>query len=537
MEYVDELNNIYKTEWNINDKYQDMLVSRVIISNMFQFVGLTDPTGILLEANIQALRIAGLDPKEVIGKPVWEAYWFQVDVDTVAKMKDGVYRASQGENIRFDLLINAPIANLKGVYMWIDLVISPIKNSNGEIVFLIPEARNIDDQKRADLALLQEKLKVDDALRAKSDFMANMTHELRTPLNGIKGITDLLLSEDLDVNIKNSLKLIYDTSENLAQLINQILNYSAFEQNKVTVSHNNFNIKDLIDKTVLLLRNKKKNKDINIIVDVPDKWIKTDKMMIGQITMNIIGNALKYTDKGYISINANLIENKLSFRIEDTGIGMTEDQLSRIFDKFYRVDNLRNSKYVGSGLGLSILQKSVELLGGDTKIESVHGIGTTVSFSIDVEIGDPEIISDEINAFDDSLGKDFPMKILVADDNYVNRFVLVSFLRKFGYLSVDQAENGTEVLNLMKKNNYDLILMDIRMPILDGIETAKIILSEYSTRTPYMVAVTANTLESDISEYLDIGFSDHIGKPFSRFDLKKCLHKVIEMISLKKQIK
>lgn len=529
---VDEMMDIYSQSWDPTNRDQQMLQSYIMTSNMFQFVGLLDLEGTLLDVNDNALRVAGLKKSDIVGKPFWEAYWWQVDDKTVEQLKQSIKDAAKGKQVRYDVWVNAPIEGMNDLKMWIDFIMTPVKDSTGNTVFLIPEARNIDEQKKAETELINARIDAENASRAKSEFLATITHEMRTPINGIKGLSELILTQDTSDEVKRHMEMIYETSKSFSFLVDQILNYSAFEQKKVVVNEEDFELKQSIDNAVMLVKSQADQKGLAIITHVDKFWVESDKLLYNQILLNLLGNAIKFTNKGSVKIKVSKVmtANNLLIEttVEDTGIGIPKNHLDKIFDRFYRVDSLRNTSYVGTGLGLSICLNAVKMLDGDIKIDSQVGRGTRITFTIKANEGKPQSIPPQFSDAFNNIAKDFPLRILVADDNFVNRYVLTQFLQKMGYTDVGNAEDGYEVLEKMRERKYNLIFMDIRMPKLDGIKTAEILKSLHRDQCPIMVAVTANTLQVDKELYQQIGFFDHIGKPLDIGDLKEVLIKVFD---------
>lgn len=530
---VDELKELY---YNKKQPLKELenLFSNVIISNMYQFVGLCDLDGILVRANDSALKAAGLIPEDVIGKPFWEAYWWTVDEETVMKLKDAINKSKKGEIVRYDVKINAPnIEDKKTVF--IDFIIRPIFDSTGNAAFLIPEAIDIDEKKKMETKLIIEKEKAITASKAKSMFLATMTHDLRTPLHGIQCILDILLDEvkyDPSPVKKYKLNIAKKSSNLLLDIINNILNFSAFEHNEVKLNKVNFSLKEFVQDIYNILQHKTSKKNLDFKVICPDIFVKTDKFVLNQIIINLTGNAIKFTNEGCISIEIHHTEIKDTFNIKidiiDTGIGMTKEVAENIFKSFYRATDVRNSNIVGTGLGLGICEKAVHLLKGNIKVSSTPNVGTIFTVILNLEKG--EKIESNINLlnndFDESYSKKYPLTILASDDNIINRIVMEEFLIKFGYSNVDFAEDGQEMINMSLNKKYDVIFTDVRMPKYNGIDAYNIIKEKLGCFTPITVVVTANTLETDKKKYREAGIKYYLSKPFKVSDMKFILQNV-----------
>ena len=378
----------------------------------------------------------------------------------------------------------------------------------------------------------------DEALKSselKSKFISNVSHELRTPLYGVVGITSLLLENNsLNTKDKKHLKSLKYSGDYLLNLINDILQVGKMEANKVELKNVSVNLKDMLADIVNSFdyRLEETNNQIEISIDnyVPE-YIKCDKVRLSQILINLIGNSVKFTTNGVINLRVKLVslDNKnvgLNFEIEDNGIGISKDKFNMIFDNFCQLED-SNLNYQGTGLGLSITKNLIELFESEIKLESEIGVGTKISFEINFELDQNK--AKVISEFDSKAEKiekpEANYNILVAEDNKINQVVTKNLLKKHGYLCTI-VENGKEALKEVKNNKYDLILMDINMPVMNGNEATALI-RQFNNSIP-IVALTAADIEDVEQNCKGIGYSDIIIKPFDNYEFFQVINENIQ---------
>lgn len=396
-------------------------------------------------------------------------------------------------------------------------------------------------------ALKREKRAAEAANRAKSEFLANLSHEIRTPISIIIGVSRLIRETILTKEQKQYTDMIADSSEILLSLVEDILDFSKIEAGKVELESIDFDLKELIRKITDMLKIKASEKGLSlnyhIFEDVPC-LLKGDANRLRQIILNLINNAVKFTQKGGISLT---IENfyppqtaeiskdsdkqkekhddkiPLCFKVADTGIGIKQEQLSRLFQPFAQADVSTTRKYGGTGLGLVISKRLVELMGGEISVESEYGRGTTFCFTALFEKGsaaeDIHLLKKNISLNTTPLAD---VKVLVAEDNPFNQTIALKILEKMGVYA-DLAVNGKEVVEMMGKKDYDIILMDIQMPEMDGLEAARTIRSQ-NYNIP-IIAMTANTTEKDCENCFDAGMNGYIFKPIDYVELQEIIYK------------
>jgi CheY-like chemotaxis protein len=360
------------------------------------------------------------------------------------------------------------------------------------------------------------------ANKAKASFLSNMSHELRTPLNGIIGTTNLLMHEPASSSQKKYYDVLQHTSDHMLHLVNHILDFSKINEGKINLDRNIFNLKHTVTKIcrVYLAQNTQENVVFNFEIDEAlDKEIISDDLRLKQILFNLLSNAFKFTKKGTVTLKAALLHksNKkmlVRFLVQDTGIGIKPEQVEKIFNSFEQADNSTTRNFGGTGLGLSISKQLAGLFGSSLQVTSEYQKGSVFSFDIEVEIN-TAIVPKEAEQLVNSknLGG---LRLLVAEDNKVNMMVLLTFLKKWN-VQFTAATNGIMALEEYKKEDYDLILMDLEMPEMDGYTAIKEIRKQ-DANIP-VIAFTAALYDDMAADLKSKGFDDYLHKPFNPADL------------------
>jgi len=380
--------------------------------------------------------------------------------------------------------------------------------------------------------ILEKKIEVaEESLRFKQNFLANMSHEIRTPLTGILGMTDILEQTPLNENQLDYINTIKVSGEQLKEIINQVLDFSKIEAGKITLKPSAFHFNTLMDDSLLLFRNNaKQGVSLHIQTDprIPE-YIFADRNRMAQVINNLISNALKFTEKGQVVVKSTLLSqlnthNEILIKTEiiDTGIGIQDHIQQMLFSPFTQAEDNDTRKFEGTGLGLSICKDLVEMLGGEIGVESEYGKGSTFWFTIKASVAaDPglSITSKPIN------GKpQRKLNILCAEDKLVNQKVISLILIGMGH-EITIVGDGQQLLDVFKSAHYDLVLMDIQMPVMDGITATGILRKEYQDLPP-IVGLSANAFEGDREKYLSLGLDEYLIKPFKKSDFNDLIDKL-----------
>lgn len=476
-----------------------------------------DLEGRVINYNNVAQRMLGRPVEELAGKD-FSPYAL---VDRI-----GPILAEAHRDISVERILNG-IQHSSGSVCEILASIAPII-INGEITGYYMIAKDISEQKK----LLIEKEAAEAMTRAKSEFLAMMSHEIRNPMNGIIGMTRLLLSSpSLEGELREYVELIRKSGHSLLNIVNDVLDFTRLESGKSELNYEPFRLSELTGELLAIQMPNAVQKGLKLEVwndeRIPAQLI-GDKSKLSQVLLNLIGNAVKFTDSGSIKVSFRLAGQRgdqleLEGVIEDTGIGISESELPQLFHPFTRLDNYLTRTVEGSGLGLAISRRLVEIMGGKIAVRSVVGEGSTFTFRVVCRVAPLELAAPvRVPQVSETTR---PLRVLIGEDNEINQLVIRKMLEKSGH-QVVLAANGAEVLEEIRRNNcYDLILLDILMPVMNGMETMQELQALQLDRLPYVIAVTANALKGDREACLAAGMDDYLSKPIRRDKLEQALAK------------
>lgn len=406
-------------------------------------------------------------------------------------------------------------------------IFQPFPDATGKMTLSRGTLQDVTELKLAEKALREAKEAAEAAAQAKADFLANMSHEIRTPMNAILGLTHLLMQSQMSDAQINRLEKIEDSSRHLLTIINDILDLSKIEAGKLELEAIDFRVETFMDQVGSMVRQQAKQKGLDLGVKISNlpSWLRGDETRLRQALLNYVSNAVKFTQKGYVHIHASMVEQnddelRVRFEVEDTGEGLEERQLESIFEAFEQADRSTSRKHGGTGLGLAITRRLVELMGGVCGVESKIGSGSRFWFELPLQAGSERETETQASHGGDAFGqlqqKYGGSMILLVEDNAINREVALDLLERAG-LQVETANHGAEALSLLEQKAFDLVLMDVQMPVMDGLEaTQRIRERDFQARSQQQIpvlAMTANIFDDDRRACLDAGMNGFVAKP------------------------
>ncbi len=520
---------------------------RTMTDRSRQLAGILSPDGRVVDLNQTAMDFARITDKDkIVGQYFWDTPWWSHSTSLQEWLRGAIARAAAGERIQHE----TTHTGRDGMLHIIDFSITPVVGSDGKVILLIPEGYDITPIKQITQALSEARDSAHAATRSKSEFLANMSHEIRTPMTAILGYTDLLAEEWQGITIPQRLEYITTikrNGEHLLSIINDILDLSKIESGKMSVEQIDTHPDQIIHDVVSLMQVKAQGKgirlDVQYLTPVPAR-IQSDPLRLRQILVNLVGNAIKFTDYGAVTLRIALDSNQpggpaLRFQVNDTGIGMTPEQIGRLFGAFEQADTSTTRKFGGTGLGLKISKRLAEMLGGDITITSEVGKGSTFTLTLktgsllNVENIDPskaaQVVREKetpsmIDLHPETLAG---ARIMLVEDGPDNRRLVSFYLRKAG-AEVISFENGELAVKALTQDGtldgplrspppVNMILMDMQMPVMDGYSASRLMRAKGCTLP--IVALTAHAMSGDAEKCLEAGCDDYVAKPIDKYRL------------------
>ena len=515
-------------EATVSERTEELLSAQnrlhVILNTIPDSVYWKDRRGYFVGANDNFIKNAGYSSvDQLVGKTDWDMPWAssaqEIQRDDSLVIEGGMY----------NLYREVAFENEDGRTEWLECSKVPLYDQDNNCIGLLGVDRDITERKRGEV-VNAEREKAQVAADTKARFLANMSHEIRTPLNGVIGLALMGSKQDDPSRMNELFEMIMDSGQHLLYVVNDILDLSKIEAGKLSILKSDFDLYQMITRTGNLFRHAAEDKglalDVDIAADVP-RWVNSDEIRLRQILSNLISNAIKFTEEGFIRVAVSVSEENIVFRVQDSGTGISEDLKPRLFNAFEQEDSSSSRRYGGTGLGLAICRTLAGLLDGDIDVDSVPGDGSC--FTVSLPLSEAEGPEDQGAESPDLSSQDClsGLRILVAEDVEINRIVLEDMLREQG-ADVSFAEDGREAVDRFSgehRSEYDIVLMDIEMPRMDGYEAGQLI-RDAAPEVP-IIGLTAHALEETRQKILDAGMQEHVTKPVDEKSLVSTILKYV----------
>lgn len=522
---VDSFIQLARNQEEIKRKNEELLNYALMIKNSADVICSVNAQNFRIQTINQAVeKILGYKPEELLGKSI---------IDSAAEEDRAAFRKKLGEiikdNLNFSVFEYRFNTFDKGM-VWVECRAS----YQNKTIFI--NISDVSPQKSYLEQLIKSKEAAEQGKKVKETFLANMSHELRNPINGIVGITQLLRKTPLSDQQAGLINLLDTSSQSLLGVINDILDISKIEAGKFSIIRSDNNLHETVNAVFQLLKFKADEKQVELILDIDPKvpeYLSFDTLRLNQILMNLLSNAVKFTDRGYVKLKVSMLTRlndkvKLKFTVEDTGIGVANEKLARIFESFEQADDDTANKYGGTGLGLAIVKKLAELKGGELTFSSQVGKGSIFNFTNWYTIAEkPRQVTGKNK--DSKLEPFKDVSVLVAEDNLINQFVLSKMLKDWG-VRVEMVDNGRKLVEKLQQENFSLVLMDTHMPEMNGYQAAKAIRLEMAEpkRSIPIISLSAAVMDQEQSEAIAAGMDDVLSKPFQPYELHEKMERLLK---------
>lgn len=511
---------------------------RLISENSRDVISLHKPDGTFEFISPSCIDLHGYTPEELIGRAASD-FMHPDDVTAIAESAPEMLKMMESQKTIAPMQFRI-MSKHRGP-IWAENMIKPIF-TKGVLSGFQSTVRDISARKEYEMSLQEEKEKAEYATRAKSQFLGMMSHEIRTPMNAIIGLTNLLLGKEEQTEKLEKLKLLKFSGENLLTIINDILDFTKIEAGKIEIESINFDLRKTVNRIIQIMEYRCTDKNIDLVYEFDNKlplYLVGDPVRIGQALTNLVGNAIKFTNQGEVKVSITQISRSeagvgIQVEVTDTGIGIPQDKLESIFESFSQAESSTARKYGGTGLGLPITRKLIHMMGGEIYVRSGEQNGSCFYFTLVLQEGnDPGEDEEEIK-IDNDFFQGKKIHVLLVEDNTLNQLVASEFLLQWG-IQVTIANNGKEALERVKSKLYDIILMDLQMPEMNGYDATKNIRSmpdAYFKKIP-IIALTASAMINMKEKVVATGMTDFLSKPFQPNDLQNIIGKYISFHNFK----
>jgi PAS domain S-box-containing protein len=509
---------------------------RSLINNLPDKIFIYDNAGKILDFHVPASEGSHGAAQELVGKTLGES----VPSDQVLVLEAAFSKARSSGTLQTANLSRVDADS--GEKRYYEMRFFPLDEEQMSSI-----SKDITSQKIWEKGLLDAMHAADQANKSKSEFLANMSHEIRTPLNGLLGMVDLLESTELDQIQTQYLEIIKNSGSSLLTIIRDILDYSKIEAGKVDIHVSAFSPVEEVKAQLEILGAIAQKKEISLLLEEElgsTLVVEADRDKINQILLNLIGNALKFTPEGgkvLINLTQELLGQDLlmlQYTVKDTGIGITQENILRLTQPFFQVESSATRSYQGTGLGLAIAKKMIELLGGELEVQSEPGKGATFQFSVLAKVKQEALtalVKEELpQALTEELGKDFPLRILIAEDNDLNLQLMGLMFKQLGY-GFEVAKNGKEAVEKVMAHDFDLVFMDVQMPVMNGLEATEQIRKLPQGKQLILIGLSANAFEDDQNKAFEVGMDDYLTKPLRLAVLAGKLEQYYRKVKLQQQ--